>query len=130
MFNRSKGWAVALLAAVFVAGAVAGWGFQAWADGGRGGRRGPRGLDATVDYLARELTLTPAQRDSVRAVFVRHKPAMDALWKSVHPKFDSLRVQLRTEIDGHLTPEQLARHRQMVEEMEQRRRGDSTRQRK
>ncbi|MBI1967736.1 MAG: periplasmic heavy metal sensor [Gemmatimonadetes bacterium] len=132
MFNRSKAWAVALLVAVFVAGAVAGWGLQAWADSRNGGRgRGPRGLDATVNYLARELELTPAQRDSVRAVFTRRKAAMDALWQAVHPRFDSLRTVMRAEIRAYLTPTQQARYREMIEEMERRHRGgDSTHQRK
>lgn len=131
MFNRSKAWALALLAAVFVAGAVAGWGLQAWADGRGDGRRGPRGLDATVDYLGRELTLTPAQRDSVRAIFVRHKPEMDALWQAVHPRFDSIRTVTRAEINAQLTPAQQAKYHDMVEAMEQRHRGgDSARQRK
>ena len=131
MFNRSKAWALALLAAVFAAGAVAGWGMQAWADN-RGSERGrgPRGLDATVHHLARELVLTPAQRDSVRAVFTRHKPEMEALWQSVHPRFDSLRAVMRAEISGQLTPAQQVRYREMLAAMERRHHGDSARARK
>src|SRR5574341_2333423 len=133
MFDRSKAWALALLAAVFAAGAVAGWGFQAWADSRHGERRGggARGPDAIVDYLSRELTLTPAQRGSVRGIFARHKPEMDGLWQAVHPRFDSIRMMTRAEINAQLTPEQQARYRRLIEAMDQRHRaGDSARQRK
>lgn len=126
-FNRSKLSAVVLLLMVFVAGAVAGWGLQAWGDS-RGGSRRPRGLEGTVNYLGRELTLTPVQRDSVRAVFERRKPAMDSLWATVHPRFDSLRAQIRVEISAQLTPAQQARYRELIEAMERRHKGgDSTR---
>ena len=130
MFNQSKLRALGLLVAVFAAGAIAGWGYQAWADSRNSGRSRPRGLDATVEYLDRELTLTPVQKDSVRAAFERHKPEMDALWQSVHPKFDSIRAQVRTEIKTQLTPAQQARYQEMIEAADRRHRAaDSTRQR-
>src|SRR3989475_2101422 len=80
MLNRSKLAAVGLLAAVFVAGGLAGWGGrEATERDGRGPRRGP---DAMVAYLSRELDLSSAQRDSVRAIFARHRPETDSLWRS------------------------------------------------
>ncbi len=72
MLNRSKLAAVGLLAAVFLAGGLAGWrGREAAERDGRGNPR--RGPDAMVQYLTRELDLSPAQRDSVRAIFARHR---------------------------------------------------------
>lgn len=125
MFNRSQAWAVALLAATFGAGAVAGWAIQAVADeGGRGGRR--RGPDAMVEYLGRELDLTAAQRDSVRAVFSRHKPAMDALWQEVHPRMDSLRQTMRAEISGQLDDAQRERYRALIAELDSKHRHTDT----
>lgn len=124
MPNRSKLSAVALLAAVFIAGGAAGWLFR---DGtehdGRPRRRGP---DAMVAYLGRELKLTPAQSDSVRAIFVRHRPEIEAFWGQVRPRFDSIKTRMRAEIDAQLTPEQRAKHQRLVEEAEHHRRGDST----
>lgn len=124
MFNRSKFWAVALLAAVFGTGVLSGWAMQAWADPGdrRGSRRGP---DAMVEYLAGELGLTTPQRDSVRAVLERHRPAMRALWERVHPQLDSLRQAMRTEISAQLTPAQQARYRELIAAQEHRHRTDS-----
>ncbi len=126
--NRPKLAAVGLLAAVFAAGGLAGWGGHAAAerDHGRGPRR--RGPDAMVAYLSRELDLSDAQRDSVRAIFARHRPETDALWAQVRPRFDSIKTRMRAEIDAQLTPEQRARHQQLIEKAEHHRRGreDST----
>jgi Spy/CpxP family protein refolding chaperone len=126
MLNRSKLAAVALLAAVFLAGGLAGWGGHEAAERDDRGGRGRRGPDAMVNYLGRELDLTPAQRDSVRAIFARHRPETEALWARVRPQFDSIKARVRTEIDAQLTPEQRARHQRLIEEAEHRRRGDST----
>ncbi len=125
MFNRSKLWATALLAAVFGAGAMAGWAIQAQADD-RGARDRRRGTDAMVSYLAGELDLTAAQRDSVRAVFDRHRPAMKALWETVHPQMDSLRRAMRVEIAARLTPPQQRRYQALIAAQEERHRHDST----
>lgn len=125
MLNRSKLAAVGLLAAVFLAGGLAGWGGREAAE--RDGRGGPRrGPDAMVAYLSRELGLSPAQRDSVRAVFARHRPETDSLWARVRPRFDSIKTVVRAEIDAQLTPEQRAKHQRLVEDAEHHRRGDST----
>jgi len=126
MLNRSKLAAVGLLAAVFVAGGLAGWGGrEATERDERGPRRGP---DAMVAYLSRELDLSPVQRDSVRAIFTRHRPETDALWAQVRPRFDSIKARMRTEIDAQLTPEQRTRHQQLIDEAEhhRREREDST----
>jgi Spy/CpxP family protein refolding chaperone len=124
MWNRSKLAAVALLAAVFLAGGAAGWLLrEGTGHDGRGRRRGP---DAMVAYLGRELKLTPAQSDSVRAIFARHRPEIEALWAQTRPRFDSIKTRVRAEIDAQLTPEQRARHQRLIEEAEHRRRGDTT----
>ena len=123
MLNRSKLAAVTLLAAVFLAGGLAGWGGREAADRDDGrGRRGRRGPDAMVAYLQRELQLSDAQRDSVRAIFARHRPETDSLWARVRPRFDSIKTRMRAEIDSVLTPEQRARHQQLIERAEHHRR--------
>lgn len=127
MFNRSKAWALGLLAAVFAAGIGAGWGLQAWArEAARPGGGGRRGPDAMVAYLARELDLRPPQRDSVRAVFARHRGEMEAIWQEVHPRLDSLRAVMNREISAQLVPDQQARYQRLIAELEHRHRmGDS-----
>lgn len=128
MLNRSKLAAVTLLAAVFLAGGLAGWGGHEAAerdDHGRGPRR--RGPDAVVAYLAKELDLTTVQRDSVRAIIARHQPETDSLWAQVRPRFDAIKARMRSEIDAGLTPAQRARHQQLIDKAEHQRRarGDS-----
>jgi Spy/CpxP family protein refolding chaperone len=120
----SKVSAIALLAVVFLAGGAAGWLVR---DGtGHDGRPRGRGPDAMVAYLGRELNLTPAQSDSVRAIFARHRAEIEALGAQVRPRFDSIKTVVRAEIDAQLTPEQRAKHQRLVEDAEHRRRGDST----
>jgi Spy/CpxP family protein refolding chaperone len=124
MPNRSKLSAVALLVAVFIAGGAAGWLLDESTDHDDRPRR--RGPDAMVEHLGRELDLTPAQRDSVRAVFQRHHPEIEALWSAVRPQFDSIKARVRAEISTQLTPDQQTRYQRLLEEAEHRRRGDST----
>jgi Spy/CpxP family protein refolding chaperone len=121
MFSRSKAWALGLLAAVFVAGVALGGAAQAWAGrhDGPGGRAG--GTAAVVKELTRELSLTAVQQDSVRAVFDRHRSEMEAVWKRVHPQFDSLRQLMRTEISAQLTPTQQDKYRALLAEHDRRR---------
>src|SRR5690348_1770649 len=113
MFNRSKAWAAVLLAAVFVAGGAAGWGIARRGDphGRHGG--GPEGM---VRYLDDELHLSSLQKDSVRAILARHRPEMEALWREVHPRFDSIRTVIRTEISAQLTPGQRQGYLRLIEE--------------
>ena len=127
MLNRSKLAAVTLLAAVFLAGGLAGWGGHEAAehDEGRGPRR--RGPDAMVNYLSRELKLNDAQRDSVRAIFQRHRPETDSLWARVRPRFDSIKTRMRAEIDAQLTPEQRTLHQQLIERAEHHEKGSRER---
>src|SRR6266498_871346 len=127
MLNRSKLAAVGLLAAVFLAGGLAGWGGREATERDGYGPRG-RGPDALVAYLSRELDLSAAQRDSVRAIFARHRPETDALWAQVRPRFDSIKARMRAEIDVLLTPDQRVKHQRLIDRAEhhRREREDST----
>ncbi|HJP56223.1 MAG TPA: periplasmic heavy metal sensor [Gemmatimonadales bacterium] len=99
----SRGRAAALLALVFLAGALAGAG--AWALR-RGGSHGDHPRGDFVEHLAHHLDLTPAQRDSVAAILERRRRSMDSLWQEVGPRFETLRVTVRSEIRSQLTPDQ------------------------
>src|SRR5438477_10763905 len=129
MLNKPKLAAVGLLAAVFVAGGLAGGGGREAVErderGMGPGRHGPAGI---VAYLGRELDLSGAQRDSIRAIFARHRPETDALWTQVRPRFDSIKTRVRAEIDAQLTAEQRTKHQQLIDQAEhhRREREDST----
>jgi Spy/CpxP family protein refolding chaperone len=129
MLKQSPGWAVATLIAAFVAGGLVGWGVSMrfshgrWGGqrfGGPGGLGGPLGARGINSLLKRELDLTPAQEDSVRAIFERHRPQMEALWRAMRPRFDSLRAAVDSEIAAQLTPPQRPRFEEMRRRMDDR----------
>jgi len=107
MFNRSKGLAVALLAATFVLGAAVGG--TAWTaimdDGGQPTRRDHQRL-SYAERLERDLSLTAAQRESVEVILEQRQGAMREIWREMEPRYDSLRQQLQTEISAVLNEEQ------------------------
>ncbi|MGH9261488.1 MAG: hypothetical protein ACRD08_16610, partial [Acidimicrobiales bacterium] len=125
MFNKSKAWAFGLLAAVFAAGIVTGAAVQAVAGGDEAPRRGRRSAEAMLAHLTRELDLSPVQQDSVRTIMERYRPAFEAAWREVRPRYDSLRQQVRGEIGAQLTTEQRTRYERLMADLEhQHRRSD------
>ena len=115
MLGRSRTWAVALLAAVFLAGGAAGW---ALARRRRAPTRAAAGPMPSRPTSAGASISTPAQQESVRAVFVRHHEEMQAIWGAVRPRLDSLRAVVRTEVNAHLTPDQQARYARLLADLE------------
>lgn len=124
MLKQSTGWAVAALIAAFLAGGLVSWGIAGRAAHGRGsggpgwgrggGGRGPGG------FLKRELDLTPPQEDSVQAIFARHRPQMEALWREMRPRFDSVRAAVNAEISAQLTPAQRTKFQELQRRMDER----------
>jgi hypothetical protein len=112
MFNKSKAWAVGLLAAVLVAGLVAGAALQSWIGFGRG-----RCADRTSysGYLTRELKLTKGQHDSVVALLRKHQPEMRAIIQVVRPQLDSARARVADEIRTLLTPAQREAYQRLLD---------------
>jgi hypothetical protein len=106
---------------------LAGWGGHEAADhdgpGERGGRGARRGPEAMVAYLGKELDLSAAQQESVKAIFIRHRPETEALWAQVRPQFDSIKSQVRAEIDAQLSPQQREKHQRLSDRAEHHRTG-------
>lgn len=135
MLNRSKTWAVVLLAATFAAGAAVGAGGRAlWVRyASAAALERPRGIDRMMSELDEELHLTPFQHDSVRAIIQRHWTRMSTVWETVRPRFDSMRAEMDTEVSRHLTPDQHVKYRDHVtryRHQKDRERGDSGGQKK
>jgi Spy/CpxP family protein refolding chaperone len=116
MLNRSTTWAVVLLAATFAAGIAVGAGGRAlWVrHAAAAAPERSRGIDRLMGELNQELQLTPAQRDSVRAVLQRHWTRMSVVWETVRPRFDSMRAVMDSEVSRYLTPEQQVKYRDHV----------------
>ncbi len=119
--TRSKLWVVVALVTTFAAGVGMEWGLRTWIGahpGGVWGRGRRHGTEAVVPYLARELDLTAAQRDSVHAIFERHRCDMAALWRQTRPRFDSLRATIDAEIEAQLSPTQRERFHALAQRRE------------
>jgi len=110
--------AAVLLLVAFVLGGVAGAAITATAERGRHPsrehqeRRERRG--SYIDMLAHELDLTAMQRDSVRAILDRYRPAMDSLWGETRPRFETLQERIRSDIRSQLMPEQITEYNDML----------------
>lgn len=109
--TRSRTGALALLIAAFVLGGLVGGAATSMADRRSHKTKADHPARPTyVERLGAELTLTPAQMDSVRAVLQRHQPAMDSIWESIRPLMASERQSIRNHIKALLTPEQQTRY--------------------
>ena len=103
MLSQSKLLAVGLLLAVGATGFVSGHATAGY----RAGRcEGHRERGAYLGMLQDSLGLTDAQRDTVHAILVRHRPEFDALITPIRPKVDSLRQHVNDEIAATLTASQ------------------------
>ena len=80
---------------------------------GHGPPDGPRS-EEYVRLMDHAVRLTPAQRDSVRAVLWRHHDAMQQIFSAVETRVDSLRETIRAEVRTHLTPEQASAYDRMT----------------
>jgi Spy/CpxP family protein refolding chaperone len=121
--TKSTRTATLLLLAAFVLGALAGTG--ALALYGRPTRMGPGHPPRASGHLSRlskDLELTPVQRDSVGAILERYEPRMDSIWQEIRPRFETVRDELRSDINAQLTPDQQRRHAELLERHDAKRR--------
>jgi len=107
----SRFWILAAFLVTFLAGVAVDHGVAVFRRG-----RGPWGMPGRpgarpdmVAGLTRELDLSPVQQDSARAIFARHRCDMLSIWRAAHPRFDSLRARVDSELSAVLNPDQRAR---------------------
>jgi hypothetical protein len=119
--SNSTRTATLLLLIAFLLGAVAGIGGVALyhRSPGMGRSGGPSGYLAR---LSKDLELTPVQRDSVSAILKVYEPRMDSIWQDIRPKFETVRAELRSDINAQLTPDQQRRYAELLERQNARRR--------
>jgi hypothetical protein len=117
LMNRSKILALVLLLAVFVAGGAVGMAASgAWRGhrGNDGDRRDRRPPPSYADRLQSELSLSPAQHDTVERIVTGYQGHMDRIWAEVRPRMDSVRDGIRAHILTVLDSTQQARFRAMI----------------
>lgn len=126
--NRSMWKAIGVLAAVFALGAVTGGaGIAAWNGEERVSAArlgfGPRG-ERPLQAMMRRLDLTPAQRDTIRALMEKHAPRRRAIMQemmgSCGQELQKEKALLDSEIRAVLTPEQRKRFDELSERQRER----------
>src|SRR4029077_16572513 len=100
----SRGWVLAAFLVTFLAGAAVDHGITALRRRGpwgtfwhSGAGAGGGGRCTLVAMLTRELDLSAVQQDSARAIFGRHRCDLRDIWRTAHPRFDSLRPRVDSE---------------------------------
>jgi Spy/CpxP family protein refolding chaperone len=101
--QRSKSYALMFLLGAFIAGGALGFTadrLMTQEKHGRGGR-------PSLDRMAKELELTPAQRTQFDSITSRRRAQMRELWKPLRPQMDSVQQLAKAVSDS--THEQLKR---------------------
>ncbi|HYK09631.1 MAG TPA: hypothetical protein VEV39_02405 [Gemmatimonadales bacterium] len=113
--NGSRGWVLAAFLVTFLAGAAVDHGVIIWRHrhDPMMFRPVPRRRDM-VSALTKELGLSPVQQDLARAIFARHRCDLRDIWRVAHPRFDSLRVRVDSELSAVLNPDQRAKFQQLA----------------
>jgi len=114
MWQRSKLYALGLLAAVFAAGIAVGTGVSAAASSGdtpRDRESRERRRPSYAERLQDELSLSSDQRDSVALIVDVYQDSMASLWAEMRPRMDSVRVHIRQDIMALLDSGQQERYR-------------------
>jgi len=73
-----------------------------------------------VERFSRGLNLTADQRTKLVTILERSRKRLDSLRGEIGPKFEAIRRETNTAIEKILTPEQVARFRQLHRKFEQR----------
>ena len=117
--QRSKSYAILFLLAAFVAGLAIGYTGDRVMTHKRPSSRGGR---PSLDRMAKELKLSPAQRTQFDSIMADSRTQMRVLWKPLRPQMDSLQKLGRVIGDSTherlkrvLTPEQAAKLDEMRE---------------
>jgi Spy/CpxP family protein refolding chaperone len=115
MNNKARLWILLSFAAVLVAGIAGGLVLgRSWPRGGasRSFRSGP---PPSLDQLAKDLDLTPVQKEEIRKIFERNEERLKELRTQIHLRLGEVRERLKSEIDSVLTPQQREKFQALLE---------------
>lgn len=71
--------------------------------------------DEVIAELTDELSLTPRQADSLRAIFAEHQAEIDRIWAAVHADLQGTIAEVMTELEAELDDDQVRRLHAWVE---------------
>lgn len=81
--------------------------------------RGESARERHLQYLVRELKLTPEQTEQVRRILDETRQEFLQLRNEMHPRFEEIRRRSRQRLRAVLTPEQQAKFDEMMKRMEE-----------
>ena len=116
MNNKLKLWIAFAAVLVFAAGLVAGIFIDKsvlFRRPGHEGRRGPH--PPSLDHLARELGLTPLQKEQIGQIFKQNEERLKVLREQIDARMDEARSQLKNELEKVLTAEQKQKLEAMIQ---------------
>jgi len=125
MKNKFKFWIVLSLLIVFAAGVAAGIFSEKYLISKKLGRvRKTSYHFPSLEMMAQELSLSQEQEERIREIFKNNEERLKGLRSSMHERLSEIRAQLKTEMEGVLTPEQKEKFEAMIEKYIGRRRRD------
>ncbi len=71
-----------------------------------------------MNGMSRRLALTEEQKNKLAPIFKKHKEEMDALAKTIRPKFETLKNKMDEELKSILDDKQKARFEKMRKRFE------------
>jgi len=129
MNNKARSWIILAFVAVLAAGIAAGLFLgRSWPRGGGPSRSYRGGPPPSLERLAKDLDLTPAQKEEIRKIFERNEERLKEFHSQIRTHLNEMRSRLKAEIDNVLTPQQREKlnvllERHMRREREARRHG-------
>lgn len=122
LFGRMRLMGVALLAAVFVAGALAGAAVDRVLSADEPDRvERDRDGDRGRSYIIEQVQMSEEQRNTIHLILEDRSERMRGVWREVEPRMGAITDSARMEIMEVLTPEQRAEYERKLEESRKKR---------
>lgn len=116
MIKKYRLWVALTLVAVFALGAAAGVFGERYLMHKRFRRPSqPHTPFLLLEPVAKALALTAEQQDKLREIFKRSDERMKVLDTEIHARLREIRAQLKSEVDGVLTPEQRTKLEELIQ---------------
>ncbi|MGB7295002.1 MAG: hypothetical protein WBC70_05380 [Candidatus Aminicenantales bacterium] len=108
MPNKYKRWLVLTLLVAFAAGLLGGIFSERYFFHPRKPDRTRRDAlkPPDLEQMARELSLSPDQKESIRQIFESNDGKFKDLYTEMHKRLSAMRTEIKNQIDAVLTPEQ------------------------
>lgn len=126
MFGRRRLLGFGLLAATFLAGALAGAAVDRTLSASSDQPDRDRSRDRGRSYIIDRIEMSEEQRSEIDGILERRSERMRAIWHEVQPRMDAVTDSARSEIMEVLTPDQRAEYERRLQD---RRRGGNDRER-